>query len=46
MRRTWNVCELKLGTLTLLFRAINAADSGMPGTLGVIGITDDQLKNR
>lgn len=39
-----SVCELRLGTLQLLFRSINVADTGTAGTIGVIGIRDDQLR--
>lgn len=38
-----SVCELRLGTLRLLFRAINVAAADTAGTVGVIGITDDRL---
>lgn len=39
-----SVCEVQLGTLKLLFRAINTADADAAGTIGVIGITDERLR--
>jgi pSer/pThr/pTyr-binding forkhead associated (FHA) protein len=33
-----SVCELQLGTLKLLFRAINAGEQGKNSTIGVIGM--------
>lgn len=37
------VCELRLGALVLVFRAINVAGSEPVGTIGVFGLTDAQL---
>lgn len=39
-----NVCELRLGSLTLLFRAIGAVED--KSTIGVIGLTGGQLRRR
>lgn len=39
-----SVCEVRLGTLKLLFRAINTATPQTAGTVGVIGVTDQQLR--
>lgn len=36
------VCELQLGTLKLLFRAIDRGDAGTVGTVSVIGLPDNR----
>jgi hypothetical protein len=35
-----SVCEVQLGTLKLLFRAINAGEQAKNSTIGVIGMKE------
>lgn len=37
-RQLPDVCEIQLGTLKLLFRAVNAGESPANSTIGVIGL--------
>lgn len=37
-------CELRLGGVTLFFRAIRSVPSSPIGTLGLIGLTDEQVR--
>jgi pSer/pThr/pTyr-binding forkhead associated (FHA) protein len=38
-----NVCELRIGNVKLLFRAINPAAADEQSTRGIVGLTDEQL---